>query len=109
MEAQLEVCARRRLSISLPKSFFFPERMEFVGVDVATRGNHPAMSKHELLQTWPKPQIIRDIASFIAFGLFYSRWIPFYEQKIGPFREICKLDYDVPVTPKMWTPEFEEL
>ena len=109
MEAQLEVCARRRLSISLPKSFFFPERMEFVGVDVATRGNHPAMSKHELLQTWPKPQIIRDIASFIAFGLFYSRWIPFYEQKIGPFREICKLDYDVPVTSKMWTPEFEEL
>ena len=49
MECQLMVCKMRRLSLSLPKSIFFPKRFEFVGVDIAAEGNYPAKSKHDLI------------------------------------------------------------
>ena len=67
MECQLQVCRAYRLSLSLKKSFIFPKRFEFVGNDVSADGNRPAQSKHELLSTWPKPEIVRDVAKFIGF------------------------------------------
>ena len=73
MESQLYIAARRRLSISLPKSSFFPDRVEFVGVDVGIDSNMPAKSKHELLRKWPKPVDIRAVASFICFGMWYQK------------------------------------
>ena len=105
MECQFIVAAHRRLSFSLPKTHFMPERVEFVGVDVGVQGNFPAKSKHVLLQSWPKPTTIRDVASFVAFGLFYSKWIPYYEVKVGPLRTLCLEHYDIVITPVMWTEE----
>ena len=94
MECQFICATRRRLSFSLPKTHFFLDRIEFVGIDVGTKGNFPACSKHVLLKSWPKPIIIRDVASSIVFGLFYSKWIPFYEVKIAPLRELSRAHYD---------------
>lgn len=50
MECQFKVCLSQRLSLSLKKSHFFPDRIEFVGIDVSRDGNRPAMSKHQLLK-----------------------------------------------------------
>ena len=103
MEAQLEVSALRRLSLSLPKFSFFVERVEFVGVDISTSGNMPARSKHDLLRKWPKPKDIRDVASFIAFGMFYMRWIPWFEMRVKPLRDLTKsYGWDTPVYPETW-------
>jgi hypothetical protein len=49
MECQLRVAQSQNLSLSLKKSFIFPKRVEFVGVDVCQDSNRPAMSKHQLL------------------------------------------------------------
>ena len=54
MEAQFTVAAHRRLSFSLPKSLFFPNCVEFVGIDIGIGFNMPAASKFKLLRTWPK-------------------------------------------------------
>ena len=62
MECQLQVCQAYRLSLSLKKSFIFPKRFEFVGNDVCPDGNRPAQSKHQLLQSWPPPEIVRNVA-----------------------------------------------
>ena len=51
MECQLIVCQAYRLSLNLRKSFIFPPRFKFVGVDVCDDGNRPAKSKHTLLKT----------------------------------------------------------
>jgi hypothetical protein len=72
MECQLRVCQAYRLSLSLKKSFIFPKRFEFVGNDVCPEGNCPGQSKHQLLTTWPQPELVRDIAKFIGFVQFYS-------------------------------------
>ena len=79
MECQLIVCQAYRLSLNLRKSFVFPPRFEFVGVDVCDNGNRPAKSKHTLLQTWPPPELVRDVAKFIGFAQFYSRFIHHFE------------------------------
>jgi hypothetical protein len=72
MECQLRVCQAYCLSLSLKKSFIFPKRFEFVGNDVCPDGNRPAQSKHQLLQSWPSPEIVRDVAKFIGFAQFYT-------------------------------------
>jgi hypothetical protein len=53
------------MTLSLKKSHFLPEQFEFVGIDVSLDGNSPAMSKHELLEHWPAPTLVRDTTSFV--------------------------------------------
>ena len=109
MECQFTTAALRRLSLSLPKSVFFPKRFEFVGVDIAEQGNFPARSKHQLLEAWPKPVNVRDVLSLIGFGMFYSRWIPYFEMKIKPLRHLTN-DYelDQKIATIAWTTEHED-
>jgi hypothetical protein len=76
IECQLPVCLAYRLSLSLLKSCIFPKRCEFVGIDVCSDGNHPAMPKHQLLKHWPQPEIVRDVAKIVGFPQFYSKLIP---------------------------------
>ena len=96
-KAQLDVCMAENLSMSLKKSHIFPRRMEFVGIDVTDEGNRPAMSKHELIKHWPPFKVARDISSFIGFMLFYSKFIPHFEQRAAPLRALAKQDLDTPI------------
>jgi hypothetical protein len=71
----LRVCQAYGLFLNLHRSRFFPGRFEFVGIDVCVGGNRPAKSKHALLETWPAPKLVWDVAKFIGFAQFYSRFI----------------------------------
>jgi hypothetical protein len=91
------IARKYNLTWKLAKSRWFPEKVEFVGVDVSKKGNSPASSKDERLRTWKLPQNPRDIMSFIGFAIFYVRWIPYFEIKIQPLRHlISSLPLDVP-------------
>jgi hypothetical protein len=65
--------------LSLRKSHIFPKRFEFVGIDVCLDGICPAMSKHQLLEHWPQPEIVSDVAKLVGFAQFYSKFIPQFE------------------------------
>jgi hypothetical protein len=112
MECQLRICKVYHLSLSLKKSHFFPKRFEFVGIDVSADGNHPAMSKHDLLCHWPILELVRNVASFVGFLQFYSSFIPHFEVHALPLQEIMKPEYTEAVG-DMWTAEarraFDEL
>ena len=103
MECQLRVCQSQNLSLSLRKSHIFPKRFEFVGIDVDAHGNRPAMSKHQLLHHWPIPIIVRDVAKFVGFMQFYSRFIPNFEIRIAPLRALVRDEYTEALGAK-WTP-----
>ncbi len=103
MECQLKVAQSQNLSLSLKKSFIFPKRVKFVGIDVCQDGNRPAMSKHQLIVHWPTPVIVRDVAKFVGFLRFYSRFIPNFEVRILPLRKIMKDDYTSTIG-SAWTP-----
>ena len=89
---QLDICITQNLSLSLKKSFFCPDRMEFVGHDVCSNGNRPAMSKHLLMTHWPAFVTARDVSSFVGFINFYSAYIPCFEQRIKLLRDLTKFD-----------------
>ena len=101
---QLRICKAYWLTLSLKKSHFFPNRIEFVGIDVSPDGNRPAMSKHELLRHWPIPQLVQDVASFVGFLQFYSKFIPNFEIHVEPLRRIMEHEYTMALGNK-WTPE----
>jgi hypothetical protein len=108
IECQLRVCQSYRLSLSLCKSHIFPKRFEFVGIDVCSEGSCPAMSKHQLLEHWPQPDIVRDVAKIVGFVQFYSKFIPQFELQISPLCDLTtKFEYTDPVTPH-WSSEAQQ-
>jgi hypothetical protein len=106
IRCQLKVCQAYRLSLTLRKSHFFPKRFEFVGIDMCNDGNRPAQSKFMLLKTWPVPEFVRDIAKFIGFAQFYSRFIPNFEMRAAPLRALMKREYTYTIA-DYWTPQAE--
>ncbi len=104
IECQLWVCQAYGLSLSLQKSHIFPKRFEFFGIDVYSDGNRPAMLKHQLLEHWPQPETVRDVAKIIRFAQFYSKVIPQFELWIAPLCNLTtKLEYTNPVSPHWMT------
>jgi hypothetical protein len=78
----------------LRKSHIFPKRFKFVGIDVCLDGNCPAMSKHQLLEHWPHPETVHNVAKLIGFAQFYSKFIPHFELQIAPLCELTmKFEY----------------
>ena len=106
IECQLRICKAFWLTLSLKKSHFFPKRLEFVGIDVSPDGNRPAMSKRNLIKQWPIPKLVRDIASFVGFLQFYSKFIPNFEICVKPLQQIMELEYTKAVG-DLWTPEVQ--
>jgi hypothetical protein len=100
MECQLWICKAYRLTLSLKKSHFFLQRMESVRINVSPDGNRTAQSEHNLLCSWSKPKLVQDVASFVGFLQFYCTFIPFFEVRAEPLREIMKHEYTEPVGPQ---------
>ncbi len=106
IKCQLHIAKAYCLTLSLKKSHFFPKRFEFVGIDVSPDGNCPAMSKHELLQSWPMPSLVRNVASFVGFLQFYSKFIPCFELCAEPLQTIMLQEYTKPIG-DMWMPDVQ--
>ncbi len=51
------------------------------------------MSKHQLLDHWPKPEFVHNVVSFIGFVQFYSTFILYFEVHAKPLREIMQHEY----------------
>jgi hypothetical protein len=62
------------------------------------------MSKHKLLRHWPVPEIVCNVASFVGFLQFYSNFIPHFEIRALPLRDIMKREYTEAVG-DLWTDE----
>ncbi len=61
------------------------------------------MSKHQLLQHWLLPVIVRDLTKFVGYMQFYLRFIPNLEIRITPLHDIIWEDYSSTIG-NLWTP-----
>jgi hypothetical protein len=106
LEDILTVCRRYNLTWKLKKCSFFPDKVDFVGHDLTKKGNYPASSKDTLLVNWQTPTMVRNIASFVGFRNLYSKYIPYFEQRISPLRSIMEeFDYNHHLEGGEWTKE----
>jgi hypothetical protein len=101
MDCQLWL-APQNFSLSLKKLHTFLKHYEFVGVGICPESNCPAMSKLQLLQHWPWPVIVRNVAKFFGFIQFYSRFIPNFEVSILLLCDGLQNDYTLPIG-NSWT------
>ena len=84
-----KIARKYHLTWKLKKAQWFPQSIEFVGVDLhQTGGNSPAKSKEPTLKAWKQPETPRDILAFIGFAIFYLKWLPWFEIKAQPLRKI---------------------
>ena len=59
-----------------------------------------------LLKTWPAPEFACDVAKFIGFAQFYSRFIPNFEMCVASLRTITYQEYTDPIA-QHWTHDTE--
>jgi hypothetical protein len=105
MECQLRICQSYQLSLCLRKSHIFPKHFEFIGIDVCLDGNCPTIPKHQLLEHWPQPETVHDVAKIIGFAQFYSKFIPHFELWIAPLCALTtKFEYTKNVAPHWSAP-----
>jgi hypothetical protein len=64
------------------------------------------MLKNKLLKHWPIPELVRNMASFVGFLQFYSKFIPHFEICVEPFRWIMEWAY-MEAVGDLWTPEVQ--
>jgi hypothetical protein len=87
------IAGKYHLTWKLIKAQWFPDSVEFVGVDMkGSGGNVPARSKHVLLHNWKAPSTARAYLSFVRSAIFYLKWMPWFELKVAPIQKIIK-DY----------------
>jgi RNase H-like domain found in reverse transcriptase len=87
----LQVFLHHRVSIKLRKTRFPPSSAEFVGQDLKAKGNAPAASKYTAIRALGRPLSFGDLHMLVGLFGFYSRWIPWFEDKIGSWQQILKL------------------
>ena len=107
LESILEISKRYHLSWKLEKCDFFEERSEFVGTNIATKGNCPAGLKTPLFEMWQsiRPNATRGFASFIDLVGFYRNWIPYFGKMISPIRALMvKSDHNHKISTVDLTP-----
>ncbi len=69
-------------------------------------GKCPAQSKFMVLKIWPASEFVRNIAKFIGFAQFYSRFIPNFEMRAAPLCTLIKGKYTNPIA-QHWMPAAE--
>lgn len=118
------------LKLSPEKCRFFQTSVRYLGHIVSRSGVETDPQKTEALKTWPRPQILKELKSFLGFSGYYRRFVQDYSKIVKPLtnltagyppnRKVTKatkrdIKYYSPKEPfgERWTPDcqkaFEEI
>ena len=102
---------RHDLAISLKKSVFHVDTVEFLGNIVGKDGVTISKKKVESILSWKAPRSVKDLQIFIGFANFYRRFIANFSKACKPITDTLKTKGDKKLW--SWGPEqdkaFEEL
>lgn len=92
-ERLLKVLDRLRdegLKISLDKCQFGRTSVNYVGHIVSKDGISTDPSKIEAVVSWPKPQTVTELRSFLGFCEYYSRFVKDFAKLCRPLNELLQ-------------------
>lgn len=78
------------LKISLDKCQFCQPQVKYLGHIVSAHGVSPDPQKIEAVTTWPQPQDLNTLRSFLGFCGYYRRFIANYAAIVRPLTELTK-------------------
>ena len=90
---------RHHLAISLKKSVFHVDTVEFLGYIVVKDGVTMSKKKVQSILSWKAPRSVKDVQIFIGFANFYRRFIENFSEVCKPIRDTLKSKGDK----KLWS------
>ncbi|RXN02811.1 Retrovirus-related Pol polyprotein from transposon 412 [Labeo rohita] len=76
------------LKLSLEKCVFFQTSVRYLGHVVSRDGVRTDPEKISALKTWPVPQTLRELKSFLGFAGYYRRFVKGYSSIVKPLHSL---------------------
>lgn len=76
------------LKLSLDKCKFFQTDVRYLGHIVSREGVKTDPEKIRALKTWPRPQNLKELRSFLGFSGYYRRFIKDYSKIVKPLTNL---------------------
>lgn len=76
------------LKLSPEKCRFFQTSVRYLGHIVSRNGVETDPQKTEALKTWPRPQTLKDLRSFLGFSGYYRRFVEGYSKIVKPLTNL---------------------
>ncbi|XP_057703686.1 uncharacterized protein LOC130922736 [Corythoichthys intestinalis] len=84
----LERLRENGLKLSPEKCRFFQTSVRYLGHIVSRNGVETDPTKIEALKTWPKPQTLKELRSFLGFAGYYRRYVEGYSKITKPLTNL---------------------
>ena len=92
LEIVISQLREHELYVSPKKCEFMKTEMEFLGFTVGEKGLRFNPEKVKVLKTWPKPDTLTDLRSFLRLLQFFRRFISGFSEIATPLTNITKKD-----------------
>ncbi len=76
------------LKLSPEKCKFFKTSVRYFGHIVSEKGVETNPSKIEAIKTWPRPQNLRQLKSFLGFSEYYRRFVKHFSKIAKPLNHL---------------------
>ena len=76
------------LKLSPQKCHFFQSSVRYLGHIVSSRGVETDPDKVSALRTWPRPQTLGELKSFLGFAGYYRRFVCDYSKIVRPLNDL---------------------
>ena len=86
----LDVLKREKFFVTKAKSSFAQTEIKYLGHIVNAQGIRPDPKKVEAVQSWPIPQNVHDVRSFLGLVNYFRKFIDHYSEIAVPLTNLTK-------------------